>query len=70
MITTSMQPSSFELRFQSLFDPGRAFSFPCDAAGRVNMDALGDKALNNYLYVRTVVGREFLTPSVHRGAAQ
>jgi hypothetical protein len=54
------------LRFQSLFNEGRGLAFPCDAEGHVDMDALSDRALNNYLYARTVVGREFLTPQVGR----
>jgi hypothetical protein len=70
MTAMSVQHGSYELRFQSLFDPGRAFAFPCDAAGRVDMDALGDNALNNYLYARTAVGREFLMPSVQRGVVR
>jgi hypothetical protein len=52
------------LRFRSLFDGGRGYAFPCDAQGRVNLDALGEQALNNYLYARTTIGREFLTPAV------
>jgi hypothetical protein len=55
---------SHELRYQSLFNPGRALSFPCDAEGHVLMDALGDRALANYLYVRVVVGREYAMPQV------
>jgi hypothetical protein len=54
----------FELRYQSLFHEGRAFSFPCDSAGRVDMDALSDRARENYFYVRTVVGREYATPDL------
>jgi hypothetical protein len=54
----------YELRFASWSDPGRALAFPCDAAGRVDMDALGSRALADYLYARTVVGREFRRPSV------
>ena len=56
--------SGFEIRFQSLFHEGRALSFPCDAAGRVHMDALSDRARQNYLYARAVVGREFASPTV------
>lgn len=55
---------SYQLRFCSLFDPGRAFAFPCDATGRVDMDALSERARANYFYARTVVGREFTTPQV------
>jgi len=54
----------YELRFQSLFDDGRAYAFPCDAAGHVDMDGLSDMARQNYLYVRAVVGREFSMPAV------
>jgi hypothetical protein len=56
--------AQYELRFQSLSDTGRALAFPCDATGRVDMDALGSLALNDYLYARTVVGREFRRPCV------
>jgi hypothetical protein len=56
--------SPYELRFESLFNPGRGLAFPCDAGGRVEMDALSDAALRNYLYARAVVGREFATPAV------
>jgi hypothetical protein len=54
----------YEIRFQSLFKEGRALTFPCDAHGRVDMDLLSDRARNNYLYARAVVGREFATPAV------
>jgi hypothetical protein len=56
--------SVYEVRFQSLFHDGRAFAFPCDALGQVNLDALGPQALGNYLYARAMVGREFATPAV------
>ena len=54
----------FELRFRSLFNEGRGFAFPCDAQGNVDMDSLGERLLNNYLYARSVIGREFVTPAV------
>lgn len=53
-----------ELRFLSLFVPGRALSFPCDASGAVELDALSEPARRNYLFARAVVGREFATPQV------
>ncbi|WP_428419697.1 hypothetical protein [Methylibium sp.] len=56
--------NGFELRFRSLFDEGRGFSFPCDASGRVNMDALSDRARSSYLYARALIGRELSTPVV------
>ena len=57
----------FELRFCSLFDAGRGFSFPCDAGGRVDMDRLSKRALSNYLYARAVIGRELSMPIVQGG---
>ena len=56
--------TEYELRFKSLFDEGRAYAFPCDAAGHVDMDSLSDRARENYLYARAVVGREFSLPAV------
>ena len=54
----------FELRFQSLFDAGRGFAFPCDPMGQVDLNQLSDKARNNYLYARAMVGRELAVPAV------
>lgn len=59
----------YELLFRSLFNEGRAYSFPCDAAGRVNIDLLSDIARNNYLFARAVVGRELFLPAVQPGRA-
>jgi hypothetical protein len=57
-------PQHYELHFQSLFDEGRAYAFPCDAAGHVDLDSLSSRARLNYFYARTVIGREFATPAV------
>ena len=65
---TSASPT-YQLRFASLFDPGRGMAFPCDERGRVEMDSLSDTARRNYLYARAVVGREFATPTVMLGDA-
>jgi hypothetical protein len=56
--------NDFQLRFQSLFDPGRGYAFPCDERGEVDLDALSDNARNNYLYARAMIGREVATPAV------
>lgn len=56
----------YELRFQSLFDAGRAYAFACDAAGHVDLDALSARARLNYLYARGAIGREFSLPEVRR----
>jgi hypothetical protein len=57
-------PTPFQLRFQSLFDPGRGYAFPCDQHGQVDMNGLSETARNNYLYARAMVGREVSTPAV------
>jgi hypothetical protein len=54
----------FEVRFASLFVPGRALSFPCDAEGHVDLDALSDRARINYLSARALVGKDFAVPRV------
>lgn len=56
----------YELRFRSLFNEGRAYAFPCDAAGHVDMDALSDRARENYLYARAVIGLEVAMPAVQQ----
>jgi hypothetical protein len=61
-------PNQFELRFQSLFDSGRGYSFPCDPQGLVDLDGLTDRARNNYLFARAMVGRELAVPAVRPSA--
>jgi hypothetical protein len=56
--------AAFELRFTSMFDAGRALAFPCDAAGRVDLDGLSEPARNNYFYARAMAGHEFAWPAV------
>jgi hypothetical protein len=58
------EAAQFELRFQSLFDEGRGFAFPCDEAGHVDIDSLSSRARLNYFYARTVIGREVSMPAV------
>lgn len=60
--------TAFQLRFQSLFDTGRGYAFPCDAAGRVRLDALGERERNSYLFARALVGRDFAVPTIHEQA--
>jgi len=54
----------FELRFQSLFDQGRGWAFPCDVDGQVDLDRLSDRARNNYFFAHSVIGREVTVPKV------
>jgi hypothetical protein len=67
MFDTSIGP--FQLCFRSLFHSGRGYAFPCDALGRVDMDSLSDRARNNYLFARAMVGRELCVPAVELVAA-
>lgn len=55
---------AYQLRFRSLFDPGRAYAFPCDKAGHVDLDTLSERARANYLFARAFIGREFTAPEV------
>jgi hypothetical protein len=61
---TDLNSSQYQLRFQSLFTTGRGFAFPCDPHGRVDMDQMSERARNNYLYARAMVGRELAVPAV------
>jgi len=61
---SAQEPTHYEMRFRSLFQEGRAYAFPCDADGRVDIDSLSDSARNNYFYARTVIGRELAMPAV------
>ena len=67
-MTPSTMPSrrnaNYELRFRSLFHTGAGYSFPCDATGHVDIDALNDRARSNYFFARTVIGREVAMPEV------
>lgn len=56
--------TQFQLCFRSLFDSGRGFAFPCDPKGQVDLDRLSERARNNYLYARAMVGRELTVPAV------
>ena len=58
------QIRGYILRFESLFDGGRALAFECDAGGHVDLDSLSERAKLNYLYARTVIGRDYALPRV------
>lgn len=57
---------SHVLRFTSLFNPGRCVLVPCDQAGHVDMDALGERLRLTYLGARAMIGREYAYPVVER----
>jgi hypothetical protein len=54
---------SFLLRFNCLFT-GRGLSFPCDAGGEVNLEALSEQARGNLHRALSGVGRDFSVPKV------
>ena len=58
----------YELRYLPLSDEGRFFAFPCDRAGRVDLDSLSERSRINYLYARAMVGLELAPPAVVSGA--
>jgi hypothetical protein len=60
----------FEVHFHSLFRRGFELIFPCDREGRVDLDALSERARTNYLFARAMVGREYASPAVSRRDAE
>lgn len=69
-MNTHAHACPYELRFESLFNPGRGLAFPCDERGQVPLDELSEPARRNYFYARTVVGREYATPAVNLRTAR
>lgn len=53
-----------ELRFLALAGGGEGYAFPCDPAGRVELDRLTERERIDYLYARAVVGREVAPPVI------
>lgn len=42
-------------------------AFPCDALGRVELDSLSNRELNNYLFARALRCRDYGLPEVITG---
>jgi hypothetical protein len=61
---SGVRNGAYLLRYRSLFEDGRGLAFPCDARGLVDLDSLTQRARDNYLYARAVVGRDFGLPEV------
>lgn len=64
MNRTTTTPANHELCFTPLRDAGRAYAFPCDAQGRVDLDALSERARIDYLFARASIGRGYRAPTV------
>jgi hypothetical protein len=60
----STEGAEFEITFCSLFHEGRSLRFPCNSQGVVDLDALSEAAKKNYLFARTLIGKEFASPKV------
>jgi hypothetical protein len=58
----------YALRYESLHQLGRCLLFPCDEAGRIDLDTLPELARINYLAARAMVGRDFAHPVVEAQA--
>ena len=54
----------YELRFTGLFNKGRGYAFPCDAAGHVDIARFTDRVRLSYLGALAVVGKELSCPMV------
>jgi hypothetical protein len=63
-MSPSPTATGFELRFCPLFNDRCGYAFPCDRDGHVDLDALSERARNNYFFARAVVGREVAVPVV------
>jgi hypothetical protein len=55
------------LSFRSLRRDVPGYSFPCDARGQVDLDALSPHTRNDYLFARALVGHRYCTPAVTPG---
>ena len=64
----SSAQDQFQLCYRSLFGYGRGYAFPCDPAGKVDMNQLSENMRNNYLFARAMVGRELQAPAIERAA--
>lgn len=51
--------AQFEVRFDCLVDAERALAFPCDEAGRVDLDTMSECVRNNYFYARATRGWQY-----------
>lgn len=61
---TTVCETHYELQFNRRTDNACDFMFACDAQGHVDMTALNEGALNNYLFARAVSGNQLLPPVV------
>jgi hypothetical protein len=66
-MTNDSMPEQYQLLYQPLSAGGASYVFPCDAHGEVDLDRLSERARNDYLFARAVVGRELAPPAIRSG---
>lgn len=59
-----MTQAFYEIQYQSLADSQSDVRVPCDVQGHVDLDALSPHAVENYLFARAMVGRDYALPAV------
>ncbi|WP_325480826.1 hypothetical protein [Piscinibacter sp.] len=59
---SARRPASVELRFVHRRNDRKSLVFSCDAAGRVDLDALDERRRNEYLFARALMGRDYAFP--------
>lgn len=57
--------AAYELVYSPILGGG-SFVFPCNELGTVELNSLSERARNNYLLARALVGRVFHMPTVVR----
>lgn len=63
-MTDDSRPTRYELRFPPLAGGGDGYAFPCDAQGHVDLDRLSERARNDYLFARGMIGWTVDAPAV------
>jgi hypothetical protein len=54
----------YEIFYRPLADTQSALRFPCDGQGHVDLDELSPQAVENYLFARAMVGRDYALPAI------
>ena len=55
---------AYEIFYRPLADAQATLHFPCDGQGHVDLDELSPEAIENYLFARAMVGRDYALPAV------
>jgi hypothetical protein len=59
-----MTSLAYEIFYRPLADTQSTLRFPCDVQGHVDLDELSPEAVENYLFARAMVGRDYAMPAV------